>query len=80
MLVEFTFKAGVASLEHSHPHEQIGYVVSGEIDVVMEGAETRRLTQGGSYYVPPNVRHYIKTIAPTVLVDAFTPIRDDFLS
>jgi len=80
MLVEFTFKAGVASFEHSHPHEQIGYVVSGEIDIVMEGAETRRLTSGGSYYVPANVKHYIKTFSPAVLIDAFTPVRDDFLS
>ncbi len=80
MLVQFTFDAGVASFEHSHPHEQIGYVVSGEIDVIMEGAQTRRLTSGGSYFVPSNVRHYIKTFAPTVLVDAFTPVRDDFLS
>jgi quercetin dioxygenase-like cupin family protein len=80
MLVQFSFKAGVASLEHSHPHEQIGYVVSGEIDVVTEGAEPVRLTSGGSYYVPSNVRHYIRTILPSVLIDAFTPVRDDFLS
>jgi quercetin dioxygenase-like cupin family protein len=80
MLVQFSFKAGVTSFEHSHPHEQIGYVVSGEIDVVIEGAGTRRLTSGGSYYVPCNVKHYIKTFVPTVLVDAFTPVRDDFLS
>lgn len=80
MLVQFTFRAGVASLEHSHPHEQIGYVVSGEIDVIVEGAEPQRLTSGGSYYVPSNVRHYIKTFAPSVLVDAFTPVRSDFLS
>lgn len=79
MLVQFTFKAGVASLEHSHPHEQVGYVVSGEVEVIMAGAEPRRLTSGGSYYVPSNVKHYIKTILPTILVDAFTPVRDDFL-
>jgi len=80
MLVQFTFGAGATSFEHSHPHEQIGYVVSGEIDIVMEGAETRRLTSGGSYYVPANVKHYIKTFSPAVLIDAFTPVRDDFLS
>lgn len=80
MLVQFSFKAGVASLEHSHPHEQIGYVVSGEIEVIVDGSEPRRLTSGGSYYVPSNVRHYIRTFAPTVLVDAFTPVREDFLS
>lgn len=79
MLVEFTFDAGVASWEHSHPHEQVGYVVEGEIDFCMAGHEPVRLGRGGSYYVPANVRHYVVTHAPTILLDAFTPIREDFL-
>ena len=79
MLVEFTFEAGAASWEHSHPHEQVGYVVDGEIDFVMAGQAPVRLRRGGSYYVPPGVKHYIVTHAPTVLLDAFTPMREDFL-
>ena len=80
MMVQFTFEAGVASWRHSHPHEQLGYVASGEIDFVMDGQETVRLKAGGSYYVPPKVKHHIVTYAPTVLIDAFTPIREDFLT
>ncbi len=80
MLVQFTFAAGIAAPVHSHPHEQIGYVVSGEIDLIMEGQETTRLTSGCSYYVAPNHRHGIITHAPTVLLDCFTPIREDFLA
>lgn len=79
MAVQFEFDAGVAGNVHSHPHEQIGYVVSGEIDLIMEGRETVRLTAGCTYYVPPNVRHGVITHAPTVLFDCFTPIREDFL-
>ena len=79
MLVQFTFDAGITAPVHNHPHEQIGYVVSGEIDLMMEGKETTRLTAGCSYYVAPNVRHGIITRAPTVLIDCFTPIREDFL-
>ena len=79
MVVQFTFDAGVSSWLHSHPHEQVGYVVSGEIDFEMDGQDTVRLTAGGSYYVPPDVPHHIVTYAPTVLVDAFAPARDDFL-
>lgn len=79
MLVQFTFEAGVASWEHSHPHEQVGYVVDGEIDFLMEGYAAVRLGPGGSYYVPANRKHYIVTHAPTVLLDAFTPVRNDFL-
>jgi len=79
MLVHFTFDAGITSLKHSHPHEQVGYVVSGEIDFIMEGCEPVRLHAGGSYYVPPNIKHNIVTYAPTVLIDVFTPRRDDFM-
>jgi quercetin dioxygenase-like cupin family protein len=79
MLVQFNFDAGVASWSHSHPHEQVGYIVSGELDFVMEGKEPTRLGAGGSYYVPPNVKHNVVTFQPTVLIDAFSPMREDFL-
>jgi quercetin dioxygenase-like cupin family protein len=80
MLVQFNFDAGIKSWEHCHPHEQIGYVVSGEIEFYLEGNKPVHLKPGGSYYVPSDVKHYIKTLAPTVLVDCFTPIREDFLN
>ncbi len=79
MLVQFSFEAGAVSWEHSHPHEQVGYVVSGEIDVFMEGHDPVHLPAGGSYYAPSNVKHYIKAYQPTVLIDCFTPCREDFL-
>jgi len=80
MAVQFTFEAGVTSALHSHPHEQIGYVVSGEIDLHLEGIEPARLGPGCSYYVPPNAKHNIVTRTRAVLVDCFTPIREDFLA
>ncbi|WP_227270802.1 cupin domain-containing protein [Roseobacter weihaiensis] len=80
MLVEFTFpKSGIEAPMHSHPHEQLGYVKSGAIDLHMNG-ETTRLTEGGSYYVPPDMPHGVTILEPTVLVDAFTPRREDFLA
>ena len=79
MLVQFNFDAGIKSWEHSHPHEQIGYVVSGEIEFYMEGSQPVHLLAGGSYFVPSSVKHYIKTLSPCVLIDCFTPIREDFL-
>ena len=68
MLVQFTFEASVSSWLHSHPHEQVGYVVSDDIDFLMGGREPTRLTAGGSYYVPPNIKHNITTHALTVLL------------
>lgn len=80
MMVQFTFAADTRTVIHSHPHEQIGYVVAGEIDLIMEHRETIRLGAGCSYYVKPNIKHGIITYSPTVLVDCFTPIREDFLA
>lgn len=79
MVVEFRFPAGVTAPVHHHPHEQVGYVVSGELDLLMEGQQTRRLGAGASYYVPPGVPHGVVIHTPTVLVDVFTPVREDFL-
>lgn len=78
MLVQFEFDAGTTSWLHNHPHEQVGYVVSGEIDYIAEGQSPVRLRAGGSYYVPSNLKHQVVTFAPTVLIDAFTPVREDF--
>jgi quercetin dioxygenase-like cupin family protein len=78
MAVEFRFPAGVHAPIHSHPHEQIGYLVSGELELTVEGVTTR-LGPGASYYVPPHARHGVVTLTPCVLLDCFTPIREEFL-
>jgi quercetin dioxygenase-like cupin family protein len=81
MLAQFTFdRPGQQAPLHSHPHEQVGYVVSGEIDFILEGHGSRRLTAGCSYYVPPNTEHGATAITPAVVLDVFTPQRDDFLA
>ena len=80
MMIHVAFDAGVTTAAHSHPHEQIGYVVSGTIDFVIEGQGALHMTAGGSYYVAPNVKHNVVTHTPAVLVEIFSPIREDFLS
>ena len=65
--------------DHSHPHEQISYVAAGEIIFFLDGEPTR-LTTGDIYTVPPNVPHAVQLLTEHVcLIDAFTPIRQDFL-
>jgi len=64
---------------HSHPHEQISYVVSGKINFV-SGNEVIRLGPGDIFTVPPNIPHSIQLLTKNVrLVDTFSPIRKDFL-
>ena len=83
MAVVVDFNDGPASTPdppHSHPHEQVSYVAEGEIILVM-GEEKTRLSAGDLFTVPANVPHAVQTLSPHVrLIDAFNPIREDFLT
>lgn len=79
LAVQFEFDAGMHLPIHSHAHEQIGYVILGELDLIMEGQETRRLSAGCSYYVPPHVRHGAVIHTQALVLDCFTPVREDYL-
>ncbi len=79
MLVEFKFDRTPQLPTHAHPHEQIGYVLSGEFEVTC-GDETVLCGPGDSYYVPPNVQHGVRLLTERgTVLDTFTPQREDFL-
>jgi quercetin dioxygenase-like cupin family protein len=64
---------------HSHPHEQVSYLVEGEIIFVLDGEKTR-LGPGDVFLVPSGKPHSIQLLTEHVrLIDCFTPIREDFL-
>jgi quercetin dioxygenase-like cupin family protein len=73
-------KAGTTPNLHSHPHEQLTYILSGEAEFVL-GKEVLRLKAGDLLLVPPNVPHSLKVIGnETVLnMDVFSPVREDYL-
>lgn len=63
---------------HHHPHDQIGYVLEGR-GLVTLGDQTREIGPGGVYVVTSNMIHGVKPLTPRfVLVEAFTPTREDF--
>jgi len=65
---------------HSHPHEQVTYVVSGDIVFFAQGSLPERLGAGDMFAVPSGVPHAIQLLSTDArLVDTFTPIREDFL-
>lgn len=64
----------------NHFHEQITYVVQGEIIFFCEGEEERKLSGGDMFAVPSNKKHGIQLLSATArLIDSFNPIREDFL-
>ena len=78
MLVRVTFEQDAVGALHEHPHQQISYVESGQFEYTIAD-ETRLLNPGDSCLVPGNTRHGVRCLAAGVLIDAFTPRRDDFL-
>lgn len=78
MTVELHFAKGAIGVPHSHPHEQIGYIISGKLEYTEE-EKCVVLEAGDTYYVAPNVVHGVKALEETMLLDIFTPEREDFL-
>jgi quercetin dioxygenase-like cupin family protein len=78
MASEMHFLAGGIGAIHSHPHEQIVYVLEKEAEFTL-GNETRRIGKGDSIYVAPNVVHGVIAITEFNALDIFSPQREDFL-
>lgn len=78
MLVKASFKTGGIGPIHHHYHSQITHVESGVFDVTI-GDETKRLEAGDSFYIPPNVPHGAICLEGGLLIDVFSPMREDFV-
>lgn len=78
MCVENTFAKGAVGSLHSHPHTQITYVVSGEFAFTI-GGETRTVRAGDTMLKEDGVIHGCTCLEAGVLLDIFTPMREDFV-
>jgi quercetin dioxygenase-like cupin family protein len=77
-LVEILMDKDADVPDHTHPHEQIGYVVGGRVRFRIDGEE-RELHAGDSYLVPGGVIHGVAALEPAVCVDCFSPVREEYL-
>ena len=75
-LIEMEPNVSVA--EHSHPNEQVGFIVEGTFSFTI-GGETRDLAPGDTYTIPGGVKHSARSGPEgTVAVDIFSPPRVDW--
>lgn len=79
MLVKAKFEAGAVGTLHQHPHVQVTYVDSGIFEMTI-GEEKTIIKKGDGYYVPPHVIHGCVCVEPGILIDVFSPHREDFLN
>ena len=78
MLVKVKFIKGAIGAVHHHFHSQCSYVASGSFEVEITGVK-KVLNPGDSFYVEPNAAHGVVCLEEGVLVDTFSPAREDFL-
>ncbi|MEA3192525.1 MAG: hypothetical protein QOD26_858 [Betaproteobacteria bacterium] len=51
------FVPGGAAGKHTHPGEELGYVVEGTLELLIEGQPPRTVNAGESFFVPAGVVH-----------------------
>jgi quercetin dioxygenase-like cupin family protein len=78
MMVKIHFEKGSIGYEHNHPHSQTTYVQSGVFEVTIDG-KTKTLKEGDSFFVQSNLKHGVVNLEDGILIDVFSPKRDDFL-
>ena len=79
LMVMNWLQPGMETRPHSHPFEQLAYVVSGRMKFVV-GDEVFEAGPGSVIRIPPDVEHYGEPIGdePVMNLDVFSPIRDDY--
>lgn len=71
-------QAGAQAPAHSHPHQQVVYIISGRGDFLC-GEETQTLVAGDVVQIAANVPHTFVSVAEdTVWLEFFTPAREDY--
>lgn len=77
MLVRHLQKKGWVGAKHSHPHEQMVYVISGRIVFESPSGQFEAKT-GDSFIVPGGVEHQAWALEDSEVLDFFTPYREDY--
>lgn len=78
MLVKVKFDKDAVGKPHQHFHSQTSYVTAGTFEVSI-GEKKQLLSEGDSFYIPPNEVHGVHCVEAGILVDVFSPVRQDFL-
>jgi quercetin dioxygenase-like cupin family protein len=77
-LAYWTIEAGAAMPMHQHPHEQVATVLDGTFALTVDG-ETKHMEANDVAVIPPNVPHGGHAVTTCRMIDAFQPVREDYL-
>ena len=82
MVAKMNYVKGNFATTHQHPHEQCGYVISGECRLKAELPDKQidvLLYAGDSYAIPGGTPHSFEVMEGGEVIDVFTPQREDYL-
>ena len=78
MMTLVKFKKGSVGKLHKHVHMQVTLIQSGSFEVMI-GSEKKVLHTGDGFLIPSGVEHGVVALDDGILVDVFTPMREDFV-
>jgi quercetin dioxygenase-like cupin family protein len=78
MLVKVAFEAGSIGTIHQHPHTQLSHIQEGVFEVEI-GGKKQVLKAGDAFFAPRDTDHGVRCLEKGVLVDVFSPMREDFI-
>jgi quercetin dioxygenase-like cupin family protein len=70
-------KKGSSVPDHHHAHEQITYVLEGELEMNI-GGEQYLFTPGSVHVIPSNMTHSAYARTDCRIIDSFVPVREDY--
>jgi quercetin dioxygenase-like cupin family protein len=78
MMVQVRFEKGAEGSPHHHFHTQATYVAKGKFEFDIDG-EKQIVQEGDGVYIQPNLVHGAVCLEEGILIDVFSPVREDFL-
>lgn len=78
MMVLVKFNKGALGAPHQHFHTQATYCASGKFEFEIDGVK-QIVKAGDGVYIEPNLLHSAVCLEAGMLIDTFSPVREDFL-
>jgi len=78
MMVKVKFEKGAEGKPHQHFHTQATYCAAGKFEFTIDG-EKSLIEAGEGVYIAPNLLHSAVCLEEGILIDVFSPVREDFL-
>jgi quercetin dioxygenase-like cupin family protein len=79
MLVEHRMERTWIGTRHSHPHDQMVYVIKGRLRFSCGEEAEFEACEGDSFVLKGGIEHSAYALEPAIVLDVFTPYRADYV-